>query len=627
MELASLLPSGGKNSSSSAAEQAAELQDKDIASLQGYRSPLHRRVLFALLCVLTGGVLFIITRWYLRPRVLLTLVQCPLSQSDYVVVTLLDKQEELVRVLKMASFNSINIQASSSVHQGLAGAHVLTDDETPVHTPTAALTAAAAALKGGDGYDRLLEFRCGRYLYSHGQATFLPVPAMPSDFGTTLCSVTGSRNIKGQLMDDFDRSERRALYEANELVIPVKSVPVLMAEEMIHPFFIFQYASVAIWCAQAYYSYSLIIVSITLFSIITNVVSSYQYRKRLAAIAHYTCEVQVLQNGRVSTVNSTELLPGDVIVLHPGILPCDVALIRGEAIVDENMLTGEAVPVRKVSYSPAVDGTNYDPDILKSCTLYGGTSVAQVRPGGSERMALGVVARTAFWTAKGQLMKSILFPRNQRQTFVGDALKFIAVMMMLGLCFYVWDVVALASYGAHAGFIVLKYLDMITIAVPPALPACLTVATAIAISRLQQHDIYVSNPSAVTLAGHLNVLCFDKTGTLTEPGLDLQGVVPVTAGSGIADGLKPGGGPAFGPIVCSPPDMPASFQELLATCHGLAQLGAELVGDPLDQRLFEATGEVHFWREMCFWGIGSVCVSEGQVAYESQVGAATTHEM
>ena len=173
--------------------------------------------------------------------------------------------------------------------------------------------------------------------------------------------------------------------------------------------------------------------------------------------------------------------------------------------MDENMLTGEAVPVRKVSYSPAVDGLSYDPDVLKSCTLYGGTSVAQVgrtdsswravcfgegrspklapaytleacaapavpspprpvacsclrlpvppqvRPGGTERVALGVVCRTAFWTAKGQLMKSILFPRQHRQTFVGDALKFIAVMMMLGLLFYVWDVVALASYGAHAG--------------------------------------------------------------------------------------------------------------------------------------------------------------------------------
>lgn len=48
-------------------------------------------------------------------------------------------------------------------------------------------------------------------------------------------------------------------------------------------------------------------------------------------------------------------------------------------------------------------------------------------------------------------MKSILFPRQHRQTFVGDALRFIAAMMLLGLCFYVWDVVALASYGASAG--------------------------------------------------------------------------------------------------------------------------------------------------------------------------------
>lgn len=81
-------------------------------------------------------------------------------------------------------------------------------------------------------------------------------------------------------------------------------------------------------CAQAYYSYSLIIMSITLFSIVTNVVSAYQYRRRLAALAHYTCEVQVVHGGRLLTVDSTELLPGDVIVVHPGTLPCDVALVR-----------------------------------------------------------------------------------------------------------------------------------------------------------------------------------------------------------------------------------------------------------------------------------------------------------
>ena len=199
-------------------------------------------------------------------------------------------------------------------------------------------------------------------------------------------------------MDDFDRGERRSLYGANELVIPVGSPLALAAAEMIHPFFIFQYASVAIWCAargagraaaghqrarrgapgregraehgdpaaaaaaaaasvapaltrvpllalrcpprsphtaprprrcaQAYYSYSAIIVGMTLFSILTNVASAYQYRRRLAALAHYTCEVQVRAAGRLQTVDSTDLLPGDVVVVHPGVLPCDLALIR-----------------------------------------------------------------------------------------------------------------------------------------------------------------------------------------------------------------------------------------------------------------------------------------------------------
>ncbi len=69
----------------------------------------------------------------------------------------------------------------------------------------------------------------------------------------------------------------------------------------------------------------------------------------------------------------------------------------------------------------------------------------------AEAHTLGVVCRTAFWTAKGQLLKSILFPRDHKAHFVGDALKFIGVMMALGLAFYVVDVVALAGYGAGAG--------------------------------------------------------------------------------------------------------------------------------------------------------------------------------
>jgi cation-transporting P-type ATPase 13A2 len=558
-------------------------------------------------------------------KVTLTLTACPLPEAEWVLVTLIDKRRELARVSRMPSFASINIQANSAavhVHAGGGGGFGLANGTNP------------AAGVTGDGFDRMLEYRCGRYIFAYSQGTFLPVPVTPSGFVDELNTAAVSRRVKGPLADEWERADRHALYGANELKIPVKSPLELLAEEMIHPFYVFQYASVLIWCLEAYYSYSLIIVAITMFSILTTVYQTYRYRKRLAALAHYTCEIQVMQpGGSVATLNSTELVPGDVVVIHPGILPADLVLLRGEAIVDENMLTGEAVPVRKVSYVPDVDGPNYDADVCKSCTLYGGTTVAQVRPGGVERMALGVVVRTAFWTAKGQLMKSILFPRAHKDSFAKDSMTFIAVMLSLGLAFYIWDIIALASYGAPAGFIILRYLDLVTVAVPPALPACLTVATAIAVSRLAEHGIFVSNPSAINAAGHLDVICFDKTGTLTEPGLDLMGVVPVvkqqqqqqqkkkslTTINGNSNTVSNGNGghlevlpvaddddvidnnnkPQIAPVeqqqpVCSDlvpgaEALPATFQEILATCHGLAQLDGELVGDPLDQRLFEST--------------------------------------
>lgn len=65
-------------------------------------------------------------------------------------------------------------------------------------------------------------------------------------------------------------------------------------------------------------------------------------------------------------------------------------------------------------------------------------------------------------------------------------------------------------------------------------------------------------------------------GTLTEQGLDLQGIVPVARGR-------------FGSMVEHVPELPLCLQQLLASCHGLAHMGATLVGDPLDQKLFQAT--------------------------------------
>lgn len=75
----------------------------------------------------------------------------------------------------------------------------------------------------------------------------------------------------------------------------------------------------------------------------------------------------------------------------------------------------------------------------------------------------------------------------------------------------------------HWHFIIVRALDLITIIVPPALPATLTIGTSFALSRLRKQGIFCISPNRVNVAGTVDIMCFDKTGTLTEEGLDVLG--------------------------------------------------------------------------------------------------------
>jgi cation-transporting P-type ATPase 13A2 len=68
-----------------------------------------------------------------------------------------------------------------------------------------------------------------------------------------------------------------------------------------------------------------------------------------------------------------------------------------------------------------------------------------------------------------------------------------------------------------------RSLDLITITVPPALPAAMTAGTAFALSRLKRRKIFCISPPRVNVSGRVNLMVFDKTGTLTEDGLQVFG--------------------------------------------------------------------------------------------------------
>ena len=126
-------------------------------------------------------------------------------------------------------------------------------------------------------------------------------------------------------------------------------------------------------------------------------------------------------------------------------------------------------------------------------------------------------------TTKGNLVRDILYPKASKFKFYEDSLKFVFGMGIIALVGFAATFKGMLDQGWSTYDIVDRCLNLITITVPPALPAAMTAGTAFAISRLRKSKIYCISPPRVNVSGRVNMMVFDKTGTLTEDGLQVYG--------------------------------------------------------------------------------------------------------
>ena len=237
------------------------------------------------------------------------------------------------------------------------------------------------------------------------------------------------------------------------------------------------------------------------------------------------------------------------------------------------------------------------PDLAKHF-LFNGTKIIRARrpqDGQDESAALAVVIRTGFNTTKGSLVRSMLFPKPSGFKFYQDAFRYISVMATIASIGFIASLINFVRLHLAWHLIVVRALDLITIVVPPALPATLTIGINFALSRLKLKKIYCISPQRINVAGKLDVVCFDKTGTLTEDGLDIFGLravnCPAMHFSDIletANALLPRASYERDPTVDYRIHQAILFT--MATCHSLRSVDGNLLGDPLDVKMFEFTG-------------------------------------
>ena len=218
-------------------------------------------------------------------------------------------------------------------------------------------------------------------------------------------------------------------------------------------------------------------------------------KSRLALIA------SVRRDGCWTTVPVAELVPGDIIKLSlGGVVGADVRLIDGNVLLDQSMLTGESLPVEG---GPGL-------------TTYAG---ALVRRGEAIGQVVATGARTRFGRTAELVRTAHVVSSEQKAVLrvVRNLAVFNGVVVVAQVAYALTLKMPLVE-------IIPLTLTAILAAIPVALPATFTLASAVGARSLARRGVLPTRLSALDEAASIDVLCTDKTGTLTQNELAVTAV-------------------------------------------------------------------------------------------------------
>ena len=227
---------------------------------------------------------------------------------------------------------------------------------------------------------------------------------------------------------------------------------------------------------------------------------------------------QVVRDGRVDTIDTRGIVPGDLVLLSAGCLvPADARIIEAtDFFVSEAVLTGESFPVQK---QPGVIDARSALAERTNCVFLG----TNVRSGTARCLVIHTGAATEFGAIASRLMlrpPETEFDRGIRH--FGYLLS--SVMLIL-------VVVVFTAHALQGRAAVETLLFAIALAVglsPELLPAILSVNLTRGARMLAHRGVLVRRLNAIENLGSMDILCTDKTGTLTEGVIQVEGAYDST---------------------------------------------------------------------------------------------------
>lgn len=307
-----------------------------------------------------------------------------------------------------------------------------------------------------------------------------------------------------------EAEKRLEKYGANQIE-EIKKTPIIY-EFLAN---LYQLLALLLWAASilAFISgtpqLGLAIIAVIIINAIFSFWQEYQAEKAIEALKRILpTTAKVIRDGKESEILSSQLVPGDIMILEEGDnISADARLVEAfQMKVDSSTLTGESKPVWKVAEVEEGDENPVEVHNL----VFAGTSVVS----GSGRavvFATGVHTEFNKIAALTQEVKDKLSPLQKELRRVTQIIAILAVLM--GLILFTVNIY-LVSLPLSVAFLFAIGLTVANI--PEGLLPTVTLSLAASVQKMAQKNALIKRLSSVETLGSTNIICTDKTGTLTR---------------------------------------------------------------------------------------------------------------
>ena len=257
------------------------------------------------------------------------------------------------------------------------------------------------------------------------------------------------------------------------------------------------------------YTDSVIIVVIVVINALIGVIQESKAEKSLEALKKLSSPTsKVLRNGKNITIDSTLLVPGDIIELEAGnFVPADCRLISSYNLkIEESALTGETVPVTKDAK------VRLPSNIALGDMINMAFSTTIVTNGHAQ----AIVTETGMNTKVGKIAKMIITdeapqtPLQKKLAGIGKSLGIICLVICLAIF-----IIGLFK-GISISEMFMTSVGLAVAAIPEGLPAVVTIMLSIGVTKMSKNNAIIRKLPAVETLGSSSIICSDKTGTLTQ---------------------------------------------------------------------------------------------------------------